>query len=509
MKKEYYKMDLAVIMKQKCVDETNSNYTPFKVVEGYFCEEDERFYDLEGTPYSHIIYNADSYGYMNRIDIASIKKRYPLLNLNLIKKIILHEMKKYKYTYYLPEDNSTYGAPVIIYGKNDEDLKVMINAHMEVDKEEKIDEDVDLLNFYENYCPKFYDLITGIKSETEDEELNEEKLTEEIKLNIGIKELYDEITSNVIDQDKPVKEILTAIWKQTNNFSNEKSRNVLINGGTGVGKTQIFRVLSKLIDIPCVITSATQYTGAGYIGGNVEDMLVSLVKRANGDINKAQKGILIIDEIDKLAETNEGRSQVNQKDVQEALLKILEDGILPIEVDGIDYEFDTSNLMVVGMGSWSRVEIKPEKSIGFGTKDIEPKKKTYKDITREDMIKNGMLPDFIGRFNTIIQMNDLTYDSFLKILKSKNSSLKWNKEFFDKAGVKLTFNEDACKAIATKASKSKFGARDLDSIIENALSVASFEIATNPDKYSELIIDEETINNNEKYTLVKKMNKDN
>ena len=406
MKKEYYKMDFAVIMKQKCIDEITSDYTPFKVVEGYFCDEDERFYDLEGTPYSHIIYNADSYGYMNRIDIASIKKRYPLLGLNLIKKIILHEMKKYKYTYYIPEDNSTYGAPVIIYGKNDNDLKVMINSQREVDKEEEKDEDVDLLNFYETYCPKFYNFINGIKSETENEELNEEKLTEEIKLNIGIKELYDEITSNVIDQEKPIKEILTAIWKQTNNFSNEKSRNILINGGTGVGKTQIFRILSKLIDIPCVITSATQYSGTGYIGGNVEDMLVSLVKRANGDIEKAQKGILIIDEIDKLAETNEGHSQVNQKDVQEGLLKILEDGILNIVIDGIDYEFDTSNLMVIGMGSWSRVEIKPEKTLGFNVNQTEVKKKTYKDITREDMVKNGMLPDFIGRFNTIIQMNE-------------------------------------------------------------------------------------------------------
>lgn len=504
MKKDYYIMDLAVIMKQKCLEEGISEYVPFEVIEGYFCDEDGCFYDLDGTPYSHVIYNTDSYGYMSRIDMGSIKKKYPLLNLNLIKKIILYSTKKLKYIYYLPEDNSTYGAPVLLCGKNDDDLKVMLNLHREEDKEEKTNEDVDLLNFYETYFPKFYKFINKENLDNK-EELDEEKLTEEVNLKISIKELYDEITSNVIDQDKPIKEILTAIWKQINNFSNEKSRNILINGGTGVGKTQIFRILSKLIDIPCVITSATQYSGTGYIGGNVEDMLVSLVKRANGDIKKAQKGILIIDEIDKLAETTEGRSQVNQKDVQEGLLKILEDGILPIEVDNVEYEFDTSNLMVIGMGSWSRVEIKPEKTLGFNVNPAETKKKTYKDITREDMVKNGMLPDFIGRFNTIIQMNDLTYDSFLKILKSKNSSLKWNKDFFDKAGVKLTFNDSACEAIATKASKSKFGARDLDSIIENALSVASFEIATNPDKYSELIITEETIEDNNKFKLVKKL----
>jgi len=500
MKKDYYGIDYALIMKQRFIDEGMSDYVPFEIIEGYYCEEDECFYDLEGTPYSHIIYNIDSYGYMYRIDYDSLKKKYPLLGINLIKKIVLHELKKNEYTYYLPEDNSTYGAPVIMYGKNKNDLKVMKY------------EDADIVNFYEKYHPAFYNFVykkqENGKEET-NEEIDTEKLSNEISVKISIKDLYDEITSNVIDQDKPIKEILTAIWKQVNNFSNEKSRNILINGGTGVGKTQIFRILSKLIDIPCVITSATQYSATGYIGGNVEDMLVSLVKRANGNIEKAKKGILIIDEIDKLSETNEGRSQVNQKDVQEALLKILEDGVLSINVDGVEYEFDTSNLMIIGMGSWSRVEIKPESSIGFGTKNGETKKKTYKDITREDMIKNGMLPDFVGRFNTIIQMNDLTYDSFLKILESKNSSLKWNKDFFEKEGVKLTIKEEARKAIATKAAKSKFGARDLDSIIENALSVASFEIATNPDKYSELIIDEETINNNEKYTLVKKLQQDN
>jgi len=507
MKKDFYEFDLAIIMKQICLDNGISDYIPYKVVEGFFNEEVGYFYDLDGTPYNHIIYNNDSYGYMGRIDIGSIKKKYPLLNLALIKKIILHEAKKYKYTYYLPEDNSTYGAPVIIFGKDSKNMKVMLNLHSEEDVDKEYNEDVDLINFYELYCPKFYAYINKkmkVQDIEEFEEPFEEKITEEVYKKLGIKELYDEITSNVIDQDKPIKEILTAIWKQINNFSNEKSRNILINGGTGVGKTQIFRVLSKLIDVPCVITSATQYSGTGYIGGNVEDMLVSLVKRADGDLEKAQKGILVIDEIDKLAETNEGRSQINQKDVQEGLLKILEDGILNITVDGEEYEFDTSNLMVIGMGSWSRVEIKPEKSIGFGSKETVAKKKTYKDITREDMIKNGMLPDFIGRFNSIVQMNDLTYDSFLKILKSKNSSLKWNKEFFSKRGIKLTINENACKAIATKASKSQFGARDLDSIIERALSVATFEIATNPEKYSELIIDEETINNNEKYTLIKR-----
>ena len=490
--KDYSDLDLALIMKQKHIEYGYSEYVPYKIIEGYYSEEDECFYDLDGTPYHHVIYNSDGYSFMYRIDYETIKNNYPLLSMNIIKKIMLHEFNKNEYYYFLPQKNTTFGAPVIMYGKNSKNLSPMKY------------EDLDLINFYEAYYPDFYDYIIPYKKETKEEEKTEE-LKEEPK-KVDMKELYEELTSNVIDQDKPIKEILTAIWKQINDFSNEKSRNILINGGTGVGKTQIFRILTKLIDIPCVITSATQYSATGYKGGSVEDMLVSLVKRTNGDIEKAQKGILIIDEIDKLSETNPGSSQINQKDVQEALLKILEDGILNITIGDLDYEFDTSNLMVIGMGSWSRVEVKPEKTMGFGSSEIN-NKKTYKDITREDMVKNGMLPDFIGRFNTIIQMNDLNYDSFLKILSSKNSSLNWNKNFFAKAGVKLTFKDEACKAVATKCSKSKFGARDLDSIIENALSVASFEIATNPDKYSELIISEETIENNEKYTLVKKIEK--
>ena len=331
---------------------------------------------------------------------------------------------------------------------------------------------------------------------------NENKeLTGQVDTAIDIAKIYSEVTSNVIDQDEPIRKILTAIWKQYNNFSENKSRNILINGSTGVGKTETFRQLTKRLQVPYFMTSATEYTATGYIGKSVDDMLIGLLKNANYDLEKAQRGILIIDEIDKLSEANKSSSQINQRDVQEALLKILEDGVFAIKANDREYMFDTKGLMVIGMGSWSRIELKETRPVGF---DSKPTKKEYKDITREDIVSAGMIPELIGRFPTIVQMNELGFDSFIRILNSENNTLSMNKKFLSTKGVTLTADDDTLKEIALLAMKQKYGARSLDEIVETALSVASFEIASNPDKYSELIISPETIKDNKKYTLVRR-----
>lgn len=286
-------------------------------------------------------------------------------------------------------------------------------------------------------------------------------------------------------------------------FSDEKSRNILINGSTGVGKTEIFRVLKKYIDIPYVIVDANDYTAAGYQGKNIEDMLLSLLSSVDGDLEKAEKGILIIDEVDKLSQTNSHISQVNQRDVQEALLKLLEDKVYNINYKSKNYSFNTSKLLVVCMGSWSRIDLSEQKVVGFGNKMV---KKSYSDITREDIVKNGMIPEFVGRFPVLVQMNELNYDSFIKILKSKNSFINLNKKFFSKLGVELVFDDSAINAIAREADRNNYGARGLDEIIEKALYMATFEIGCCPGQYSELLVSEETIQDSEKYVLKKKNN---
>lgn len=230
-------------------------------------------------------------------------------------------------------------------------------------------------------------------------------------------------------------------------------------------------------------------------------MLVSLIKKANGDVKRAQEGILIIDEIDKLSESNAGHSQINQRDVQEALLKLLEDGVFSIKSGFSEVEFDTSRLMVVGMGSWSRIDLTPKRAVGFNSVE---EKKTYKDITREDIVSNGLIPELVGRFSTLVQMNELNFDSFVRILKSKNNVINQNKKFFSGKGIDLVFDDKAIEAVAKKADKNNYCARGLDEIIERALSAASFEIASDPEKYSSLIITEETIEDPKKYVLTRK-----
>lgn len=188
--------------------------------------------------------------------------------------------------------------------------------------------------------------------------------------------------------------------------------------------------------------------------------------------------------------------------MQEGLLKILEDGKFVVRWNNKNYEFDTSRLLVVGMGSFSRI-ILNNKVIGF---EKNEQKRQYKDLTRNDFIENGMIPEFIGRFPTIVQMNELDYYSFLKILDtSKNNAFALNKSFLERQGIKLTLEEGVKAAIAKKAVKDNFGARSLDEIIDRALSIASFEIAKNPELYEEPIITEDTIKDNNSYKLVRKI----
>ena len=484
--------DIAVIMKKIMYQDGSIEYVPLQVLEGTYDAEDYAFIDLDGTPYYHIIENPGSIGFMYRENIMNYKKNFPYLTPSLIKAFMLNSVKKYTFRYCLSA-NENKMVPTILFNKKNgkEEVKLLL--------------DNDIIAYYLEEFPTFVEGIFSKVVENEESpspvSAENKELSKSLNDALDIAKIYAELTSKVIDQDEPISKILTAVWKQYNNFSDNKSRNILINGSTGVGKTETFRLLTKMLKVPYYMTATTDYTAAGYIGKSVEDMLIGLLKNANYDLEKAQRGILIIDEIDKLSETNKNHSQINQKDVQEGLLKILEDGVFTINVNNKEYEFDTKNLLVIGMGSWSRIELEEKRPVGFESK---PVKKEYKDITREDIVAAGMIPELIGRFPNVVQMNELNYDSFIRILKSENNMLTVNKRFFRNRGVSLTVSDEAIDAIARKAHKQKYGARSLDEIIETALSIASFEIAKNPNVYSELIITPETIENNKKYTLVRR-----
>lgn len=456
-------------------------FVPIDVIEGIYIDDDEMFVDANGTGYIHLINNPENYGFYNRCNIEDVRKQFPRLPLSIIKKIILEKTKKNIYRLGFNDSN----VPIILTTDKKMVTRVML--------------DKDLISYYSQVYPKFLEDMIGITLDEEDENND---IQPSVKNDLDISKVYNELITNVLCQDEQIKKILVAIWKQYNDFSFEKSRNILINGSTGVGKTEIFRILSKMLNIPTAIVSATQYSATGYVGRNVEDMLSELLHSADGDLEKAQNGILIIDEVDKLSQNKKDSSSVNQRDVQEGLLKIIEDGTFIVPYKGKEYNFNTSKVMVIAMGSWSRIELKTDKIVGF---EQTAKEKRYKDLTMEDLINNGMTPEFVGRFSNIIQMNELDYDSLLNILNnSKRSTLNLQKEFFRKQNIELVVEEEAKRAIANMALKKKLGARSLDEILETALADASFEIATNPNIYQKLIITEETISKPSSYKLIKR-----
>lgn len=463
-------------------------FVPYKVVDGEYDEKNECFVDQDGVCYFHIISNPDDFGFCYRIDAKVLNKMYSLLPVSLAKRVMFFVANRYNYQF-IKEDKNNNLLPTILFYKNCNGEKNML-----------LDNDI-LFHYYSYYNDKFKKQFRVIANT--EEKVSEDKISDkpiELKNNIDLYTLYKGITDEVIDQDEPIMKIVTAIWKHYKEFSKDKSRNILINGSTGVGKTEIFRVLKKLIDIPYVIVDANDYTAAGYQGKNIEDMLISLLNMSNGDLQKAENGILIIDEIDKLSQSDSKSSQVNERDVQESLLKLLEDKVYTFNYNMKTYSFDTSKLLVVCMGSCSRIDLTPKRSVGFNS---VTEKKTYKDITREDIVANGMIPEFVGRFPVLVQMNELKYDSFVKILKSKNSIINTNIDFFKKLGVDLNFNDSAINAIAKEADKNNYGARGLDEIIEKALSIATFEVGCCPGIYSKLTITEDTIEDNKKYVLEK------
>lgn len=496
--------ELAVIFKithpSYGIGKQTIEFIPIKVIEGVFDYENEVFTDKDNTIYHHLIDDPETYGFANRISIENIRKQYPHIPLPVVKALLLKNSRGYYYQLAQIVDDK---VPVII-----------ITSKQNPSKKTPLF-DSTLLPYYLEYCP---DILKNYLKAEENEQKEEkaiiqEAINEQTKLkeieastsentqSIDINALYKELTSNVINQDEPIRKILVGIWKQYNDFSDNKSRNILINGSTGVGKTEIFRIIAEQIGIPTVIASAPQYSATGYIGRSVEDMLTALLEKANGNLDKAERGILIIDEIDKISQTKD-TSSVNQRDVQENLLKMIEDGSYLVTYKGSQTTFETGRLMVIAMGSWSRIELEEEKVVGFEQKS---KKRQYKDLTKEDFIKNGMIPELVGRFNIIIQMNELDYNSLLEILnRAKNSALNTQKEFFKKREIDLIVEEAAKKAIALKASNNNLGARSLDEIIETALSEASFEIATNPSAYEKLIITPDTIEDNKKYTLIRR-----
>ena len=345
------------------------------------------------------------------------------------------------------------------------------------------------------------------ETKTKPKEKNEtvEKKQEKVEA-INIEDLFNKVTKTLIAQDEPTRRVITELARKELD-DRKKKEGILLTGPTGVGKTELMRLIAKHLNRPFYKINATQLTTPGYVGKDIEESLWDLYISCGRDKDKAEQAIIFFDEIDKKGSRK--KDDPSGQGVLNVLLQFIEgstyDACQDMRTAQEKVKIDTSNMIVILGGAYTDVYKNLVEKNGIGFNEIKSSKPRYRKATTKDFIDRGMMTDeFMGRV-TVIKLNDLDVDDIKRVmLESDESAMKIQEEIFKKLGVKLTFTDGFATEVAKQAEEKKTGARGLNGIIDEATWKAFGEIHEHLGEYEEVILDENTVNDASNYQLVKK-----